>query len=276
MAAGTLNWHELRRWHEPTFRGVYRLKGSPPTLRDRITAALLVTNQRGIVGGVAASALHGANWVEVDAVVDIYAAVRPQRGLIVRKGVLADDEWRFVGKLPVTTPARTAYDLGRQLPRGEALARLDALMRATPFSSEDVNVLIKRYPGARGIRQLRELLPLVDGGAMSPRESWLRLLLIDAGFPVPETQIPIADGRGYHLRTLDMGWEGLMIAAEYDGEQHQTSRAQYVKDLRILPKLERLGWIVVRVIREDREGSIIDRVYRAMSARGWRGRIRRK
>jgi hypothetical protein len=38
-----------------------------------------------------------------------------------------------VKRLPVTSVARTAFDLGRHLPRGQALARLDALMRAAPF-----------------------------------------------------------------------------------------------------------------------------------------------
>jgi hypothetical protein len=67
-------------------------------------------------------------------------------------------------------------------------------MRAAPFSTEEVLMLVKRYPGARGVRRLRGALPLVDGGAASPKETWLRLLLIDAGFPVPTTQIPVLDG----------------------------------------------------------------------------------
>ena len=59
-----------------------------------------------------------------------------------------DDEITRVARLPVTTPARTAYDLGRLLPRGGAVARLDALKRATPFSVEDVLLLARRYQGA--------------------------------------------------------------------------------------------------------------------------------
>jgi hypothetical protein len=68
----------------------------------------------------------------------------------------------------VTTPARTAFDLGRYLKRGQAIARLDALMRAAPFSAEDVMLLTKRYKGARGVAELKSVLPLVDGGAESP------------------------------------------------------------------------------------------------------------
>jgi hypothetical protein len=238
--------------------------------------AWLASGGRAVIGGVAASALHGAEWVDAEVPIELIARIRPQRGLIIRKEILADDERMCIGRLPVTTLARTAFDLGRHFPRGKALVHLDALMRAAPFSVEDVLLLTKRYPGARGMRQLRELLPLVDGGAMSPQETRLRLLFIDAGLPKPTTQIPVVDERGCHVRTLDMGWEDFMVAAEYDGEQHQTNRAQYVKDLHVLPKLERLGWNVVRVIKEHYDDAIIDRAYQAMVSRGWAGWLRRK
>jgi hypothetical protein len=159
--------------------------------------------------------------------------------------------------------------LGRYLPRGQAVARLDALMRATPFSTEDVLLIAKRYPAARGLRRLRSALPLVDGGAASPKETWLRLLLIDAGFPPPITQIPVVEGYEY-FAVLDMGWPEFGVAAEYDGDQHRSDRRRYVNDQRRLRKLAEMGWIVIRVIAEDKPGDIIERVRRAMLGRGWR------
>lgn len=222
-----------------------------------------------MVGGIAASALHSARWVDEDTPVELIApSARPQRGLIVRNERLAEDEITRVAGIPVTTPARTAFDIGCHLQRDEAVVRLDALMHATPFSVEDVLVLARRYPGTRGLRRLRAVLPLVDGGAASPKETWLRLLLIDAGFPRPVTQIPVVDGWRL-VRVLDMGWEDLKVAAEYDGDQHRTNRKQYVKDIRCQPKLQRLGWIVVRVIAEDREDDIIGRVDDALGRRGY-------
>jgi hypothetical protein len=41
----------------------------------------------------------------------------------------------------------------------------------------------------------------------------------------------------------------------------------------VLPKLERLGWNVIRVIKEDRDEEILDRAYRAFIARGWDGQL---
>jgi len=69
---------------------------------------------------------------------------------------------------------------------------------------------------------------------------------------------------------LDMGWEDYMVGAEYDGDQHRTDRPRYVKDMRVWPKLERLGWIVVRVIKEDRDDDIIERARTALLSRGWK------
>jgi very-short-patch-repair endonuclease len=126
---------------------------------------------------------------------------------------------------------------------------------------------LQRYGPVRGVRQLRNLLPLVDSGAASPRESRLRLLLIDNGFPVPETQIPILDG-GVAFAYLDMGWRHMQLAVEYDGDQHRTDRPQYVKDMRRLPRIEKKGWEVIRVIAEDRDSDILSAVYEAWLRRG--------
>jgi hypothetical protein len=136
------------------------------------------------------------------------------------------------------------------------------------FQTDDVLTLSDRYPRVRGTRQLRELLPLVDGGASSPRESRIRLLLIDAGFPQPETQIPVLKGSTYPVAWLDMGWRDFQVAVEYDGDHHRKNRRQYVKDIARLRMLEALGWIVIRVIAEDRPQEVIERVEAALLSRG--------
>jgi hypothetical protein len=271
IAAAKLTEYQLRRWYRPIFRDVYIPKRVEPSLRDRTVGAWLWSRRRAVVAGAAASALHGAAWVDADIPIELIApSARPQRGLLVRNESLADGEITRVAGLPVTSRARTAFDLGRHLGRGEAVARLDALMRSRIFSTEDVLLLAKRYRGVRGLRQLREVLPLVDGGAASPQETRLRLLFIDAGLPIPTTQFPIVEGRGKLVRVVDMAWEEFMVAAEYDGDQHRTSRSQYVKDMRVLRKLARMGWIVIRVIKEDRDDDIVERAWTALESRGWR------
>jgi very-short-patch-repair endonuclease len=60
-----------------------------------------------------------------------------------------------------------------------------------------------------------------------------------------------------------------MVALEYDGDHHRTDRGQYVKDIRRAETLERLGWHVVRVVKEDRPREIVERVSRALERRGY-------
>lgn len=269
IASATVTRHELQRWYEPIFPGVHAQKRQRLSLRDRTEGAWLWSRRRAVIAGVAASALHGARWVDADIPIElVWSNTRPPRGIVAREQLLAHDEIARVAGMPVTTPARTAYDMGRYLSRRRAVARLDALMRATPFSAEDVLLLAKRYPAARGIRRLRSVLPLIDGGAASPKETWLRLLLIDAGFPIPSTQIPVVDGYRC-LAMLDMGWREFGVAVEYDGDQHRSDRRQYVKDQWRLRKLAELGWVIIRVIAEDDPGDVVERVTRALRARGW-------
>lgn len=270
LAQGRLTEYELRRWHRAIFRDVYVPARHEPTLRDRIEGAWLRSGRRGVIAGAAAAALHGAEWVDADIPIElIWSNTRPPEGVIARDETLADDELTQVAGLPVTTPARTAYDLGRHLPRGKAVARLDALARATPYSTEDVLLLAKRHRGARGLRRLRAALPLVDPGAASPRESRLRLRLIDAGLPAPTTQIPVVERGYWPFAWLDMGWEEYRVSVEYDGDQHRKDRPQYVRDHRRQRRLEALGWINIRVIKEDAPSDVIRRVIDAMRSRGW-------
>ena len=272
LAIGAVTRHGLTRWFRRLHPDVYLPKFDQVTLHDRMIGAWLWSGRNGVIAGVAASALHGADWVDTDIPIELLSRKGPSRdGVIVRNERFCADETTVIKGLTVTTPARTAFDIARHLPRGQALARLDALARATPFAVNDVLALAKRYPGARGLKQLRKLMPLVDGGAESLKESWLRLLLIDAGFPVPTTQIPVyLNGRLFAV--LDMGWEEYQVSAEYDGEVHRIVRSSYVKDHYRERTLPKLGWLNNRVIKEDSAIGVIDRVADALWSRGWQGR----
>jgi Protein of unknown function (DUF559) len=265
---GSLTPYQLRSRFRWIYPDVYAADYSLPSLRRRSEAAWLWSGRRGVVAGLAAAALHGSSWIDDDEHVElIWRNPHPPAGVITRSQQLDADEITRVARVPVTTPARTAYDLGRLLPRGGAVARLDALRRASPFSVEDVLLLTKRYRGARGLQQLRAVLPLVDGGATSPKETWLRLLLINAGLPTPTTQIPVHENRRL-FGVLDMGWEKYKVAVEYDGDHHRTNRQQYAKDQWRQRKLEALGWVVLRVIADDGPADVVRRVRAALARRG--------
>ncbi len=273
-ASGRLSRHQLRVAYRALFPDVYVPERVEPSLHVRIRAAWLWSDRRAVIAGAAAAALHGARWIPDGVPVELICdRPRAPEGVLTRRCALAAAETQSIDGLPVTTPERTAFDIGRRGAVRSAVARLDALARATGFKIDDVLRVAMAHPGSPGLRQLETALALVDPGAQSPRESYLRLLFIDAGLPQPQTQIPVLGVDGLPFAYLDLGWEEPMVAVEYDGDQHRTDRRQYVKDIRRIETLERMGWIVIRVVAEDRPAAIVRRVKAALAASSDRSRL---
>ncbi|BBY59727.1 endonuclease domain-containing protein [Mycolicibacterium sarraceniae] len=268
IANGVVRSHQLRAHYRAVFPDVYALKGSQLTLHQRARAGWLWSHRHGIVMGLTAAGLHGAKWLDDSLPVELVAAnARPPRGVSTHDLSLQVGERMVLGGLPVTTPLRTAFDIGRRRPTRVAVARMDALLRATGIGVPDISTMAMQHPGARGLRQLESVLALVDAGAQSPRESWLRLTLINAGLPRPQTQVPVQCPDSFTTYYLDMGWEDIMVGVEYDGDHHRTDRWQYAKDNRRREDLERLGWVVIRVLASDTTGDIVHRVRDAFARR---------
>ena len=82
VANGVVTRHELSRWYRPLYPNVHTLRGQALTLHDRTVGAWLWSKREGIVTGVAASALHGAEWVDADSPIElIFNCTRPPSGV---------------------------------------------------------------------------------------------------------------------------------------------------------------------------------------------------
>lgn len=264
LAAGELSRYELIADHRRLLPGVHAPRRAPLSLDDRIVAAWLWSRRAGVVTGLAASALHGAKWVAPDTPIELnHPHNKSPAGVIARRETLLVDEVIRLRQMAVTSVARTAFDLARHGPVGQALAHLDALAHATRFAAGDVQRVLDAHPRVRGRRRVPALLDLMDPGAQSPKETWLRLLLIEAGFPRPQTQIPVLGPGGFPRYYLDMGWEEFMVAVEYDGEQHRTDPDQYRGDVTRSEYIDGLGWRRIRVLAGQRREDVIARVERA-------------
>lgn len=265
LASGRLSRHQLRAGYRAIFPNVYAPKHAELSLGFRIRAAWLWSGRTAIIAGAAAAALHGAEWIPDGVPVElIHTNTRPPDGVLTRRETLCDGETQVCAGLAVTTPERTAFDIGRRGAVRSAAVRLDALARATGFKVDDALRVAAAHPRSPGLRRFEAALDLVDPGAQSPRESYLRLLLIDAGLPRPQTQIPVLGADGIPFAYLDLGWAESLVAVEYDGDQHRTDRRQFVKDIQRMEMLDEMGWIVVRVVAEDRPAAIIRRVRAAL------------
>ena len=268
LASGSLSRHELRRYYRAIMPNVYFDKRVAPSLRQRTLAAHLWSRREAVVSGLAASAMHGAKWIDHGSSVElIWHNARSPSGVVTRDQLLLENEIQRLDGLRLTTPERTAFDLGRRGRLGAAVARLDALSAVTGFKAPDVAHLARDHRRARGLRQLEVALDLMDAGAQSPTETWLRLLIIRAGFPRPRTQIPVLSPDGSRWYYLDMGWEGIKLAAEYDGDHHRSDPAVFAYDIKRAEDLDELGWVDIRVAARHRAEDVIRRLRRAWDAR---------
>ncbi|GAS97414.1 uncharacterized protein RMCC_4380 [Mycolicibacterium canariasense] len=184
IAVGAVKKHQLRSGFRALLPNVYVGPDLTLTIAHRARAAWLWSHREGVIAGRTAAALHGARWVDDSAPVElVWRNARAPGGVRTSAMTLRTAQVCDVAGLPVTTPERTAFDLGRRTPLRQAVTDLDALCRATGVTPGDILAVAAQHPGVRGLRLLERAVSLVDPGAQSPRETWLRLLLVDGGPP---------------------------------------------------------------------------------------------
>src|SRR6478609_7448606 len=94
---------------------------------------------------------------------------------------LRRDDIVEVHGLRVSSPIRTAWDLGRVRWTDEAIAGMDAMLRLPTVDHHRLVAGVERFRGMRWVTVLRTMAPLADGRSESPGESVLRLRCIEAG-----------------------------------------------------------------------------------------------
>lgn len=266
VATGALTRGALRWRYTAVHPNIYLPKDARRDLFTNTVAAWLWTGRKGIVAGRAAAALHGVQWIEDTVPIELIARHgRRQPGVVVRDEQIGDDEVCEVGELLVTTPARTGLDLARHLPRDAAVAHLDALGAVTGLAATDIASLEERHRATPGIRAARAAVSLMDGGSRSPRETSLRLLLIDAGLPRPRTDIRLSDD--LWEATIGMGWDGPMVGVDCEEDR---SGLNAVQDIACQELFQRLGWFHIRAHPQQSPTFILHRVRAALRQRGWR------
>ena len=265
LAAGVLTRGALRWNYTAVHPNVYLDKDAARSLYVNAIAAWLWTRRTGVIAGKAAASLHGVRWIPENEPIELIANNgRRRAGVVVREERISDDEVSVRGdyRIRLTTPARTALDLARRLPRAEALEHLDALAAKTGITPEDVFRLAERYPATRGIRAARAVIGLMDGGASSPRQTQLRLMMRDAGLPRPRTSIVLEDDQWRAV--LAIGWEGPRVGLEHEEDLEDMNPMQRIERDELF---HRLGWFPIRVLRQHSNASILHRVRSAIKQR---------
>ena len=274
LAAGTVSRRGLHRDHQVIYRDVYLPNGQSLTASSRAEAAWLWSGRRGVVAGKSAAALLRSQWIDAASPAElIRSSGKGVPGITIFRDELRTAEVRAVRGIAVTTPARTAFDIGRRNTLLDAVIHLDALANATGFTAVEVDELAASHRGVRGLIQLRQAVKQMDGGAESPQETRTRLLLTDAGLPKPTTQVTVYDEGGYPFARIDMAYEDCRVGIEYDGEQHWTDPKRRAHDIDKSVELTGHGWVIVRVsagMLRYRPWVIVARVVDALRTAGCR------
>lgn len=155
--------------------------------------------------------------------------------------------------IPVTTLADTWCDLAGTWSRQDLLAAGDVILRRYPDEVATLHQLVGTLRGCRGVRTMRELLPLLRERSASPKESHARLLFHDEGLPEPELNIDVYDDWGTWLATPDFTWRrnGKKVVGEYDGDQHRTDRSAWQYERQRRARLEDADWTYVEMTQQS-------------------------
>lgn len=213
-------------------RGVYVDATLPSSVGLRARALGLVTGSHQIVVGRTAAWLHGVDLRveprvghprdQLDTPVPVEVLGRDRRG--GGRGRFSDHDLMVVEGVRVTTPLRTALDLGRHLSPDRAIAALDGLLRLGSFPHTALMAELPRFGSQHGVTQLRELAALADARADCAAESVLRLRWLHGRLPTPTPGLVVAGARGFPVR-LSLGLEMHRFGAVLAGRLGEQGRA---------------------------------------------------
>lgn len=116
-------------------------------------------------------------------------------------------------------------------------------------TASDLADAVRRHRGKRGAKSLAVAIDQVRTPVHSPRETQLRLCLIDRGLPEPRVQVAVETVDG--IRHADLGYPEARVLIEYQGDHHRTDRGQWQRDLRRTQLFEDAGYRVILVTAAD-------------------------
>jgi very-short-patch-repair endonuclease len=237
----------LHRVHQ----GVYAAGRPDLTPRGRWMAAVLACGDGAALSYASGAALRGLRQTAA-AMIDVTV---PRPSPISRPGIrihrhpdLKPADIDIVDGIPVTSVSRTLLGLATFL-RESALERpCDQAVILDQFDMREMEDLLKRSRGRRGVARLRNVLARGDLGSNVPAsglEIRYRDLCARAGLPKPEINRHILLGDEYHK--VDFLWRGQRVVIETDGNRYHSTGWQRARDARRDELLSEHGYHRARI-----------------------------
>lgn len=166
-------------------------------------------------------------------------------------GHISPEDTTKLDEIPVTTVARTLFDLA-EVSDPRALERaFEAAERNEQLDMRAVLLTCQRNPGRRAHKQLRSLLPSLSSAepTRSELERTFHRLCRTTDLPLPQVNVIVA---GFELDAL---WPEARLVVEVDGWEFHKTRAAFERDRARDTALLVAGYHVVRVtfrqLRDD-------------------------
>jgi very-short-patch-repair endonuclease len=156
--------------------------------------------------------------------------------------------------IPVTTPARTAFDLAAILPPHQVERAVHEIDVQRLWHGPSLTDLLTRYPTARGTRTIRAILDDPSTGiSRNDFEAEFRAFLREIGLWPFEANVWIPE-----LGTeADFAWRDKRLMVEIDGAATHHTRTAFEEDRARDRRATAAGWRVMRITYrqfiEDRE-----------------------
>jgi very-short-patch-repair endonuclease len=235
-------------------------------------AALLIAPVGAVLGfrsalGMYCPTLMPSAGAAVELIVPRDKTLRRHPGLRVHRMAVCEQDITWWRGFPITTPARTGFDLARGPNLIEAVIGLDALLGQGLTTLDEMAVYAKRPLPGRA--RARRAMALAATGAESPMETRTRLVLVLAGLPPPERQHEVRDGS--FVARFDLAYPEYRLGIEYDGAHHRDLEV-FQRDAVRANRLRLRGWLILRFTANDvlrHPDRVARQVHAGLVSQGW-------
>ena len=236
-------------------RGVYRVAGSRSTWRQRVLLNIFALGEGAAASHQTSAALLEVSGYREGGLIHVTQQGHPSRVLVSGRlhetSNLPPDHVGVIDGIPVTVPARLAFDLCQVLGDKAAGRAVDDLLNRELLDIPDLELVLATLAkrGRDGTRRMRRLLD-ARGAGFVPSESALEDLAIAvleaAGIEAPSRQITIADTQA-PIGRVDLVWLRAKFVLEVDSRRWHAGWSATVEDRRRDARLTAAGWRILRV-----------------------------
>lgn len=169
--------------------------------------------------------------------------------------------WAVRDELTLPSPADIWCQIAAVVSLPELVAAGDYLLsgerlpdsggaRTPPLCTpSELTIARSRHRNTLGAPARHRAIGLLRTPVDSPPESFIRLILVDAGFDEPVVNCPVATL--HRVLHADLGYPDLRIAIEYEGGYHFSSDLQLRRDAIRRKQMVNAGWTVIVAMDDD-------------------------